>query len=179
MRHRQAPAKETCPALHSTTHFMPWQRGEGQEQGAGEGAAPPAAGGRHELRSWVPAKPERAAPLPLPSPCAFPSRCFCGSPPCPYSAACRIREPGAAPATRRAALRTKSAAARGARRGCAPYPLSRYFSPKFYNMYINSAKNPPPASPWMNRWGLFICPYLLRSGAETGGRRKWECCSKA
>ena len=41
---------------------MPWQRGEGQEQGAGEGAAPPACGGRHELRSWVPAKPERAAP---------------------------------------------------------------------------------------------------------------------
>ena len=38
MRHRQAPAKETCPAFHFTTHFMPWQRGEGQEQGAGEGA---------------------------------------------------------------------------------------------------------------------------------------------
>ena len=94
---------------------------------------------------------------------------------------CRLPHPGTgrSPAARRAALRTKSAAARGARRGCAPYPLSRYFSPKFYNLYINSAKNPPPASPWMNRWGLFIYPYLLRSGAETGGRRKWECCSKA
>ena len=33
-----------------------------RRQGTG-GAAPPAAGGRHERSSWVPAKPERAAPL--------------------------------------------------------------------------------------------------------------------
>ena len=151
-----------------------------QKAGGHRGAAPPAAGGRHERSSWVPAKPERAAPLPLSSPCTFPSRCFCGSPPCPYSAACRIREPGAArPPVGRPCGRSPQR--RAARAGAAPSPtpLSRYFSPKFYNMYINPAKNPPPASPWMNRWGLFISPYLLRSGAETGGRRKWECCSKA
>ena len=144
------------------------------------GAAPPSAGGRHEQSSWVPAKPERAAPLPLPSPLHFPVPMPLRLPALPLF--CRLPHPGTgrSPAARRAALRTKSAAARGARRGCAlPYPPCRYFSPKFYNMYISSAKKPPPASPWMNRWGLFIYPYLLRSGAETGGRRKWECCSKA
>ena len=48
--------------------FFCWGGAKGPHFGGflRSGAAPPACGGRHELRSWVSASPKRAAPLPLP-----------------------------------------------------------------------------------------------------------------
>ena len=53
--------------------------------GAKRGAAPFGSAESHELRSWARPAGGRAAPLPPPSPNAFPSRCFRSLSPCAHS----------------------------------------------------------------------------------------------
>ena len=122
------------------------QREKLAERGRGTGRSPTAAGGESR-RSLLCSGGAGTGCAPVPAfPLHFPVPLLLRLPALPLF--CRLPHPGTgrSPAARRAALRTKSAAARGARRGCAlpyPHPLFPYFSSEFYNLYIKSAKKSP------------------------------------